>query len=409
MNSTDKPRIGWVGLGKLGLPCALVMRKAGFEVCGTDIDRRVSDYIEKGEIPYQEGGVADTFAAGYSIEWKENVESVVSNSDVIFVAVQTPHAPQFEGSTPTPDQRSDFEYGYLITAVREISRVASAAKIVVVVSTVLPGTCDRELGPILSRNSNLSFVYSPAFIAMGTTMADFSEPEMVIAGSSSSKALDVLKLIHSSIHNSPFIELSVIECELVKMFYNTFIGMKVVFGNTIGEVCDKVGGNADKVVSALGCATMRVISSKYMSPGLGDGGGCHPRDQLALSWLAQRLDLSVDVFGWLMRSRDAQTQYIVDLVNHYRAITGLPAFICGSEYKPDTNLTVGSPSRLLMSLFLEPPQWQVDEPDQPGIYVIGVRHSRYLTWLFPMGSVVIDPFGYIPHQRGVTVRAFGRR
>lgn len=409
MDADRSPRIGWVGLGKLGLPCALVMRRAGFEVCGTDIDRRISDYLRHGEIPYQEADVAETFASGCTIEWKDTVEQVVANSDVVFVAVQTPHAPQFEGCTPTPEHRSDFEYGYLISAVREIVQVATTPKIVVVVSTVLPGTSDRELAPIMSRNSNLLFVYSPAFIAMGTTMADFSHPEMVIAGSASPRALEVLKSIHAAIHNAPFVELSVIECELVKMFYNTFIGMKVVFGNAIGEVCDKIGGNADNVVSALSRATTRVISSKYMSPGLGDGGGCHPRDQLALSWLAKRLDLSVDVFEWLMISRDLQTEYIVQLVEHYRAITGLPVFVCGSEYKPDTNLTIGSPSRLLMNLFEGTARWQIDEPEQTGIFVIGVKHTRYLNWLFPAGSIVIDPFGFIPHQRGITLRAVGRR
>lgn len=401
-------KIGWVGLGKLGLPCALVQARAGHSVIGTDINPKVESYIADGKIPYQEDGVEATFLSGVTVGWRSTIAEVVNESEIIFLAVQTPHAPEYEGCTSTPDETRDFEYGYLVAAFAEIVRHAKTARTVVVVSTVLPGTCNRDLIPIANRNPNVRFVYSPAFIAMGTTMSDYANPEMVIVGTQDDGAYSLISDVFCSIHDKPLVRLTVIECEFVKMAYNTYIGLKIVFANALGEMCEKLGGNSDNVVGALSLATDRLISSKYMRFGLGDGGGCHPRDQLALSWLAERSDLSVDIFGWLMRTRDSQTQWIASLAQSASQITNLQILVLGPEYKPDTNLTVGSPSRLLFN-FLPNASWADESKlDVPAVYVIGVMHSRYQSIQFPKGSYVIDPWGIIADQSDVIVRRIGR-
>lgn len=244
-------QIGWVGLGKLGLPCALVCAAAGHKVHGTDANSAIRTFLESGSIPYEEVGVKEALAGGLSVEWHDSIDGVVQASDLVFVAVQTPHAPQFEGCTPTPELKRDFDYSALETAVRSVVAAVSKPTVIVVVSTVNPGTSARILEPIFAANSLAEFVYSPAFIAMGTTMADFSDPEMVIAGSSSASALDMLETVHSSIHDSPFLRMSILGCEMTKMTYNTFIGFKIVFANMIAEVCEKLGGDADEITIAL--------------------------------------------------------------------------------------------------------------------------------------------------------------
>ena len=404
-------KVGWIGLGKLGLPCALVMAKAGHEVCGTDTNLEVARYLSEGQIPYREEGVAEAFREGHVVTWKESVADVLAASEIVFVAVQTPHAPEYEGCNTTPETSRDFDYSYLATALREIAREVARDTTVVVVSTVNPGTSSRIIEPILRRNSLVRYVYSPAFIAMGTTMADFSKPEMVIAGTNDDLAFSNLSSIHESIHNAPIIRLGISSCELVKMSYNTFIGMKIVFANTIGEISEKIGADADEVTEALAYATQRILSPKYLRSGMGDGGGCHPRDQLALSWLAERLDLSVDLFGFLMRARDAQEEWHAQLCLDASKLTGLPIRVCGREFKAESNLTTGSPSRLLMSLLSDSATWQDERPesDSPAVFFIGVNHEHYRDWVWPQGSVVIDPWGYIPDQSGVVVRRLGRQ
>ena len=404
-------KIGWVGLGKLGLPCALVMAQAGYEVFGTDANLEVKSFLENKAIPYEEEGVAEAFDQGVQIVWRDTIDDVCAEADVIFVAVQTPHSPQFEGCNRTPSERKDFEYAFLLNALRAISTSCNSATTVVVVSTVNPGTSQREIEPIMASNPHLRYVYSPAFIAMGTTMKDFSNPEMVIFGTQSQIAAEQLQDIHRRIHSAPLIRLSPVECELVKMSYNTFIGMKIVFANVLGELCEKVGGNADNVVAALAQATERIISPKYLRAGMGDGGGCHPRDQLALSWLGREHSLSVDLFSFLMEARDAHAEWLASVCLDTADLTGLPIRVCGREYKAGTNLQVGSPSRLLMNMLDDQALW-VDGNDDitdPSVFFIGVNHPWYASWRWPSGSFIIDPWGIIPDSPGVTVRRLGRR
>ena len=403
-------RIGWVGLGKLGLPCALVMSKAGLQVCGTDVNSSVAQYISDGRIPYKEEGVSEAFQDGYSVTWLPTIPDVVETSDVVFVAVQTPHAPEYEGCNITPPTTRDFDYSYLLTALREIVLAVSKPTTVVVVSTVNPGTSAKLIEPILRKNALVRYVYSPAFIAMGTTMADFSQPEMVIVGTHDDFAFEQVSRIHAKIHNSPILRLGITSCELVKMSYNTFIGMKIVFANTIGEISEKIGADADEVTYALSFANKRLLSAKYLRAGMGDGGGCHPRDQLALSWLAERLDLSVDMFGFLMRARDEQERWHASVCLDMAEVTGLPIRVCGREFKAESNLTTGSPSRLLMSILGDAAEWQDHEParEESGVYFIGVNHAHFNQWKWPKGSVVVDPWGIIADQPGVVVRRLGR-
>jgi UDPglucose 6-dehydrogenase len=387
------------------------MARAGFNVVGTDTNPVVEEYLLTGAIPYLEAGVREAIVAGVKVGWRTSIEAVVEESDILFVAVQTPHAPQYEGCEITPETKRDFEYSYLSTALRRVNSACTKELTVVIVSTVNPGTTTREFVPIFSNNSFVRLIYSPAFIAMGTTMRDFAEPEMVIVGTASDKAFQQVSQIHRAIHNAPILRLSIISCEMVKMTYNTFIGMKIVFANVIGELCEKLGGDSDEVVQALSHATERIISPKYLSAGMGDGGGCHPRDQIALSWLADRIDLSVDVFGFLMRARDKQTSWQAQLCRESSEVSGLPIRICGREYKAESNLQIGSPSRLLKSILGEVATWQDDVPtdEQPAVFFIGVNHKKYQDWRWPLGSIVIDPWGIVPDMTGIVVHRIGRR
>jgi hypothetical protein len=124
--------------------------------------------------------------------------------------------------------------------------------------------------------------------------------------------------------------------------------------------------------------------------------------------LAKRVDLSEDIFGWLMRTRDSQTEWIANVASDAAAISGLPIRVLGKEYKPNTNLTIGSPSRLLMAFLPDGSEWSDENVEEPAVYVIGVKHDRYRNIQFPIGSYVLDPWGFIQHQDGVVVRQIGR-
>ena len=415
--------VGWVGLGKLGLMCALACdRYGGHTVAGYDPDPLPANILSGDAAPPDEDGVHDALR-GHTVKVLPSVEDVVAQSDVVFVAVQTPHAAAYGGETPAPDDRRDFEYAFLVHAVRSVCDAAERQQkpvTVVVVSTVLPGTCNRLIRPL--TNAFVRLVYSPAFIAMGTTLNDFRDPEFVICGVDDPVDAEPLRQVHATIHDRPLFVTSIETAELIKVAYNVFISTKIVFANTLMEICHKTGADTDHVIDALTLATDRVISPRYLRGGMGDGGACHPRDLIAMSWLADRLHLSYDLLGQMAQAREAQTGWVADVVCSYAEQTGLPVVVLGKAYKPGVSLTAGSPALLLANVLtdrgLVPVHWDphVDGMSAPfipgrakGVFVVATRHGEFADLPFASGSVVVDPFGFVPDRPGVVVVRLGRK
>jgi len=411
-------RIGFIGLGKLGLPCALAMEEKGHEVCGFDVSESVCEIVKTRKIPYLEERAQELLQ--FSRIETVPLAEVVKRSEIIFVAVQTPHEPRFEGVTPLPEDRADFDYSFLKEAVRNLAnelRDQGEDRIVAIISTVLPGTLKREIEPHL--NERVKLCYNPYFIAMGTCIEDFCDPEFTLLGCEDDWAARRMAQFYDTIHKAPLFVTSIVNAEMIKVFYNTFITMKICFANTVMEIADAVGGDCDEVTAALSLATKRIISNAYMRGGMGDGGGCHPRDNIALSWLARKLDISYDFFGQLMKCRERQMSGLAARALLECRLFKVPCIVLGKTFKPESNLEIGSPARLFVCFY----HWYGPEPDvcydpyvddgpppldEKATYFIATQHEVFKTYRFPEGSTVIDPFGYIPPQLGVTVRHIGR-
>lgn len=341
-------KIGFLGLGKLGLPCALAVEQCGHEIIGHDINPTVLANIRARKIPYREEGAQE--ALTQSQLQLVDIAALVGEADIVFVPIQTPHETKYEGITRLPPERVDFDYSHLVAGMKTLcDEIARQQKetIVVVISTVLPGTIDREIRPLTNQWTRLC--YNPFFIAMGTTMDDFLHPEFVLMGVDNTAAAATLKKFYTTIHDAPVFATTIASAELAKVAYNTFINMKIVFINTMMEICHKTDANVDAISDAIALANKRIISPAYLRGGMGDGGGCHPRDNIALSWLARQLNLSYDFFESLMLAREKQTEWLADLMMEY----DMPKVILGKSFKPETNITVGSPALLLQSLLSE--------------------------------------------------------
>ena len=419
--------IGFVGMGKLGLPSALAIESKGHTVVGYDINPDVAEYIKAGKIPYMEQGVSELLA-DTSIRMLPLAE-VLQLSEIVFVPVQTPHDPLYEGVTRLPDTTADFNYTYLKDACRSISdelEKLGEDRIVVIISTVLPGTIKREIKPLLSKRVKLC--YNPFFIAMGTTVSDFLHPEIVLFGVDDKEAVAKAKEFYRTITSAPFHEMSIVNAELVKVNYNTYISMKINFANNLMEVCHKMrehGADVDVVVDALSDCNRRIISPAYMRGGMPDGGGCHPRDNIALADFAKRFSLSNDIYTEGMVVREHHIKWFADMMRKYE---DMPKVILGKSYKPETNLTVGSPSVRLYNELVSPhdgaspipvTMWDPyadagskipTELAEPSVFFVGTRHEQFRSFDYPRGSVVIDPFGYVNEQDdGVTLVRIGRQ
>ena len=410
--------IGFVGLGKLGLPCALAIDAVTeHSVKGYDPDNRIQEYLNKGEIPYREEGTSQLLK-NHNISFT-SLNEVIESSEIIFVPIQTPHDPLYDGVTRLPDTRVDFDYSYLVDGLKQISQVLDnlqEEKIVVVISTVLPGTIESQIKPILSKYAKLC--YNPFFIAMGTTINDFLNPEFVLMGIDDVEAAKKLKLFYKTLHNKEVFECTLDEAELIKVSYNTFITMKICLANTVTEMSHKLNNiNSDNVMDALKLANQRLISDKYLNGGMGDGGGCHPRDNIALSWLSQKVDLSYDWYENLMISREKHTEWLAELTIQKSIEKQMEIVILGKSFKKETNLTNGSPAYLLKNLIEEKNHKTkiydpfidntIEEFNEPKVFFIATNHDVFKDIHFPIDSVVIDPWRMINKQQKVELISIG--
>ena len=416
--------IGFLGLGKLGLPVSLAVEDKGHKVFGYDISEQTISDIKNKKIRYREEWV-DKYLPNTKLEIT-SIDDLVKNSEIIFVPIQTPHDPAYEGVTRIPDKRIDFDYSYLKSGIKDLSEAIERNKedkVVIIISTVLPGTIRSEIKPILGQHTKLC--YNPFFIAMGSTIRDFLYPEFILFGVDDEMAAIKAQKFYKTICDSPFYKTTIENAELIKVSYNTMISTKISFVNTIMEACHHLPNtNIDDVTNGLKLATRRLISGAYMSGGMGDGGGCHPRDNIALSHLSQKLNLSYDWFEGIMLQREKQSDWLADLVisnANDRQIN-----ILGKTFKPETNLLLGSPAILLENLIKEKNykvfSWDpyVDKPYDDikkdfnwnnekvlHTFFIGTKHPDFTKFNFPKNSIIIDPFRYIYNVEGSKVIRIG--
>jgi len=410
-------KVGFLGLGKLGLPCALAMESKGHTIYGYDISDRVIQSIIIKKLEYKEKW-ADELLYKSKINLSSVVE-MVQNTEIIFVPIQTPHQKKYEGITRLPNERVDFDYTYLKTGIKLLADTIKAngqSKIVVIISTVLPGTIRKEIKPLL--NEFVKLCYNPYFIAMGTCIPDFLFTEMNLLGVDDVDAAEKVKKFYSTINEAPTFDTTIENAELIKVCYNTFISTKISMMNTIMEVCHKLPNtNVDSVTRALSLCKDRIISGKYLTGGMGDGGGCHPRDNIALSHLSRRLHLSYDWFENIMIQREKQTEWFADLF--IEESKGRKMVILGTSFKPETNITTGSPALLLKNLIEEKgykvtaldPYVDLDYSDELEenliTYFIGTKHEIFKHFPFKQNSTVIDPFRYIAHRNDLKIIKIG--
>jgi UDPglucose 6-dehydrogenase len=326
-----KINVGFVGVGKLGQACAEMVAEV-HNVVGYDIAPREPENFSM--VP--------------------TLTQAVQGRDIVFIAVETPHDPQYDGKAPTSHlPNKDFDYTVVKNVLREVNAVATPSQLIVLISTVLPGTVRNELVPILT---NARFVYNPYLIAMGTVKWDMVNPEMVMIGtndgSETGDARELRKFYDTIMQNNPkYVIGTWDEIECVKVFYNTFISAKVSLVNMIQDVAERLGNvNAEIVCDALASSDRRIMGPGYMKPGMGDGGACHPRDNIALRYLAERLDLGYDLFDAVMLSREVQAENmakkLVELATQSNG-SKLPIVIVGKAYKPLVPYEAGSSSMLV--------------------------------------------------------------
>ena len=374
-------KISFVGLGKLGMPCAEACADKGFDVTGFDTIAKSSD----------------------KITITDNIKEAVDGRDIIFVAVPTPHEPGYDGREPTSDKPvMDFDYTVVKNVLTELNTICGREQLVVLISTVLPGTCRQQLADVCGK---IGLVYNPYLIAMGTVADDMINPEMIMIGTQKgwtakrcSYKLQVLSDFYNEVCDiNPRVETGTWEdVEAIKIFYNTYISNKLALVNMIQGVAERLGHmDVDTVTSALGASTKRITSSAYMKAGMGDGGACHPRDNIALRWLAKKLDLGYDLFEGIMTARERQAEHMARAILKH----GTNVHFTSDSYKPGTDLVDGSYS-LLVQYYVRKHGGQIANGfDTPVEVVVRVHESDQVT--ADHNTIIFDPWRTYPRADNV--------
>ena len=432
--------VGFIGVGKLGQACAEMVAEV-HDVVGYDVN-----HVEP-----------------ENFTMSDTLEGAVIGQDIVFIAVPTPHDPKYDGKAPTSHlPNKDFDYSLVKQVLSEVNAVATKDQLVVLISTVLPGTTRREFIDLIP---NARFVYNPYLIAMGTVKWDMVNPEMVMIGtedgSETGDAKELVDFYKTIMQNEPrYIIGTWEETECIKVFYNTFISAKVSLVNMIQDVAEKLGNiDAEIVCDALAKSDRRIMGPGYMKPGMGDGGACHPRDNIALRYMAQELNLGYDLFDAVMLSREVQARNMAETLcdlaegdfhpTTRTMIGSFPIIIVGKAYKPLVEYEAGS-SSMLVGHYVKnnghelyyydektgdiPPQHVLDKPavyllaHNPGITygdqldtVPGWYEEQHVTDCdtalvstgngtelnFAPGSIVVDPWRKTPEIMGVKVIHYG--
>jgi len=401
--------IGFIGIGKLGLPCAEAIAQAGHNVFGYDLDTKGAVLVKQ----------------------VSSIKQLVSKSDIVFITVPTPHDPLYDGKEPTAHlDPKDFDYTIVKNCIKEANKYMDRDQLLVLISTVLPGTTRREFVPLIQ---NTRFIYNPYLIAMGSVAWDMVNPEMVMIGtedgSLTGDAKELVDFYKTVMQNNPRYEIGTWdECECIKVFYNTFISAKIGLVNMIQDVAVKQGNiNVDVVTNALANSTMRIMGPQYMKAGMGDGGACHPRDNIALRYLAKELNLGYDLFDSIMSAREIQAENLAKELVNQAAKHNLQVYIHGKAYKPNVPYCDGSYSILVGyycsklgydPIYIDPLTENTVPESVKGVVLMA--HSAEVTYSytgrvmedkfyckFEPGTVFVDPWRKLSPIDGYTVIHYG--
>jgi UDPglucose 6-dehydrogenase len=341
-------KVAVVGLGKLGAPLAAVLATKGNEVVGIDLDPEAVRLLNEGVAPVEEPGL-QALVTGSRDRLSATTElAAAADADVTILLVPTPS-----------DERGAFSNEHVLSAVEEVGRALrgrDAYHLVVVGSTVMPGSCEGEIRAALESASGrrvgdtLGLCYSPEFIALGSVIRDMLEPDMVLIGESDARAGDVHEQLYRGVceNDPPFRRMSLVNAELTKIAVNTYVTMKISYANTLAGMCERLpGADVEVVTGALGLDTR--IGGKYLRGAIAYGGPCFPRDNKAFGVFARDIGATAPLAEATDAVNVAQTDRLA-LVVQSRLEAGNRVGILGLAYKPDTGVIEESPGVALARL-----------------------------------------------------------
>jgi len=326
-----------VGSGYVGTTIAACLADIGHDVVNVEIDDEIVATINAGEAPIHESGLEQRIAdhAGTNLRATTDYDAV-RDTDVTFLCLPTPQSES--GSLDLAIMRAGAESLGRALADKD------GEHLVVVKSTVLPGTTEDVVGPILEAESGteigdgLELAMNPEFLRMGTAVEDFLEPDKVVLGTASEGAAATLRELYAPIlarEETDLVETEIREAELIKYANNAFLASKVSLVNELGNIAREYDADAYEVLEAVGLDDR--VSERFMRSGLGWGGSCFPKDVNALRAGAREQGYDPELLDATVAVNDEQPRRLVALLEEHVALEGARIAVLGLSFKPGTD------------------------------------------------------------------------
>ena len=340
-------RVGVVGIGRVGLVTAAALASIGHDVTGMDADEATVAALRAGRAPFREPGLDDLLARAIGddrLRFTSSVAEAVRDARIAFVCVGRP-----------PVGLDDRNLRAVEDAARAIARCASDGLVLVVKSTVPPGTSERIVEVVRMERPDVDIVCasSPEFLREGHAIDDTLRPDRMVVGADDLRAFDALRELYAPLVDSGLhvIETDPSTAELSKLASNAFLATKVSFANALARVSERAGADVVGVTEIMGADPR--IGSEFLGAGLGYGGYCLPKDVVTLERVADRLGYDFAMLRETSRVNDetlgAVARSVEEAVRH---VEGAPIALLGLSFKPGTDDVRGSPALALATRLL---------------------------------------------------------
>ena len=326
-------KIAMLGVGYVGLVSGTGLADFGNEVVCYDIDSTKIENLKKGIIPIYEPGLADLVKKNVEkgrLSFSMDFDQVIQDSEVIFLAVPTPSG-----------KAGEVDLSYVFAAVDNIAKVINGFKVIVTKSTVEVGTNDKIRERMLGNNipaEMFEVVSNPEFLREGSAIGDFMRPDRVVLGTSSERALNIMKEIYRALYliETPIVATDIRTAEMIKYASNAFLATKISFINEIANLCELVGADVQMVAKAMGLDGR--IGKKFLHAGPGYGGSCFPKDTSALTKIAEKAGMHASIVETVIAVNERQKMRPVEkLLKFLPDLKGRTVGILGLAFKPNTD------------------------------------------------------------------------
>jgi UDPglucose 6-dehydrogenase len=331
-------QVSIVGSGYVGTTVAACLADMGHEVYNIDIDAGVVDQINDGHSPIHEPGLdALVSAYGGSTLQATTDYDVITETDLTMLALPTPN--EADGNIDLTAMKAGIE------SVGEALREKPEYHLTVVKSTVIPGTTETELKPILESASGktdgeeIGLAVNPEFLREGSAVDDFMEPDKIVVGTDGdTRALDLLAQLYEPIvadWDIPVVETGRREAEMIKYANNAFLAAKVSLINDLGNICKEFGVDAYEVADAIGMDDR--IGERFLRSGVGWGGSCFPKDVDAIRHAAREAGYEPQLLDAAVSVNDRQPERLLELLDDHVDVAGERIAVLGLSFKPGTD------------------------------------------------------------------------